>query len=86
MNPRCLACYEKLEVSFYHPSCVKQVFGVSWIPTFDFAQKDFGLLAQKMAGQMSISGVQPKITVELNKKNKNFVAQIKYTDKLLIIF
>ncbi len=71
MSSRCLACYEALETSeAYHSSCVKKIFGTSWVPVLDFVQKDFYLLAQKMAGQMSISGAQPKITVELNEKDK----------------
>lgn len=74
MNARCLICYEGLEegLSAYHNACLKKKLGISWVPRIELLQKDFPLLAQKMAGQMSISGAQPKITVQLNKEKKAF--------------
>ncbi|MFH1288026.1 MAG: HipA domain-containing protein, partial [bacterium] len=44
------------------------------IPEIDLNLSDVNIEAQKMAGKLSISGVQPKISVKLNKKNNKIEA------------
>lgn len=69
----CLICYQPLsdQEADYHLKCARKVFGVNWIPEIEYSLQDFPLIAQEMAGQMSISGVQPKISVSLDKKTKS---------------
>lgn len=43
----------------------RKVFGVSREPAIDLALSEVSLKAQEMAGKMSISGVQPKLSVKL---------------------
>lgn len=73
MNLSCLHCYQALSggEKDYHLACARKVFGVSWAPIVNFTIQDFPIIAQEMAGNMSISGVQPKISVQLNKKTKS---------------
>lgn len=48
------------------------LFGVPYLPHLDLSLSDFSRKAQQMAGTLSISGVQPKLSLRLNKKNKSF--------------
>lgn len=72
MNVRCYGCYQILEEpgASYHPACAEKTFGVRWAPHLDLSLEDFPRVAQEMAGKMSISGVQPKIIMELDHKTK----------------
>lgn len=45
------------------------MIGINEIPEIDLNLSDVNIEAQKMAGKLSISGVQPKISVRLNKKS-----------------
>ena len=47
---------------------LKEVFNSSKLPIADFGLAQVPQLAQKMAGKFSISGVQPKLSVKLDKK------------------
>ncbi|MEW6087642.1 MAG: HipA domain-containing protein [bacterium] len=68
----CLICGESFkEKGNYHKSCLKKVFDTDETPEIDLKLSDINIEAQKMAGKLSISGVQPKVSVRLNKeKNK----------------
>ena len=46
---------------------LKKMFNSSKIPTIDFGLADISKEAQKLAGKLSISGVQPKLSVKLKK-------------------
>lgn len=75
MKEICLGCYEAAEdAGAFHPSCAQKVFGVRWTPAITILPEDFARVAQEMAGHMSISGVQPKISVRLDRKTKSIVA------------
>lgn len=66
----CLICGEHSEgKEQYHNKCLKNLFGVNEMPKIDLRLSDIAIEAQKMAGKLSISGVQPKISVRLNKTN-----------------
>lgn len=50
---------------------IKKMFETSKWPTIDFGLSDIPLQAQKLAGKLSISGVQPKLIMKLNtEKNQ----------------
>ncbi len=48
---------------------IRKIFNTSELPVIDFNLRDVSLKAQQMTGKMSISGVQPKLSMKLDKKN-----------------
>jgi serine/threonine-protein kinase HipA len=65
----CLICGKKcLENNTLHVKCIKSLFGVDYLPQIDLSLKEIPLKAQIMAGKMSISGVQVKLSLKLNRK------------------
>jgi len=71
----CLGCYEpSLDSGHLHPACAQKVFGVRWEPALTILPEDFAKVAQEMAGHMSISGVQPKVSGRLDREVKALVA------------
>ena len=52
----------------YHRTCLKALFGSPILPEITLKLFDVSLEAQKMAGKISISGVQPKLVLSLDKK------------------
>lgn len=69
----CLSCeWEITEVSdtSTHLRCARKLFRSSLVPKIDFAYADIQREAQKLIGKMSISGVQPKLSVAVNKKTR----------------
>jgi serine/threonine-protein kinase HipA len=50
------------------PKRMKKVFGMNHAPKIGLSLRDIPLKAQEMVGKMSISGVQPKLSVRLDKK------------------
>ena len=73
MNKHCISCGRLLnkEESIIHNSCKKLLFGRKKIPNILFPLNEISLKAQEMVGKLSISGVQPKLSVRLNKGNNN---------------
>jgi serine/threonine-protein kinase HipA len=70
---RCTFCGETIEGSeLLHKNCTKKMFGVNFVPEIDFTLKEISLKAQEMAGKLSISGIQPKLSIKLNKTKKIF--------------
>ena len=67
MNSKCLSCHvleaESKLSDGYHPRCARQLFGTPRPPEVPFRATDVTREAQKMVGRMSISGVQPKLSV-----------------------
>ncbi len=47
----------------YHSVCLRRLFGTPLLPTIELSHDDVLAKAQAMAGRMSISGVQPKLSV-----------------------
>lgn len=70
---RCLYCYLPLkddEIDF-HPKCSKKFFGTEVTPQLDFGLEDIEKLAIKVLGKsISLTGVQPKLSVEITKSEK----------------
>lgn len=52
---------------------LKEMFGVIQIPKINLSLQEIPLKAQEMAGRMSISGVQPKLSLRLNKRDRELV-------------
>jgi serine/threonine-protein kinase HipA len=51
----------------YHRACLERLFGVGALPSFDAIElKTLYRLAAEMAGKMSISGVQEKVSFSLS--------------------
>ncbi len=67
---RCLYCYQSLEqgqVNF-HPQCSKKIFGTAVPPVLPYTKADIESLALEVVrSQVTITGVQPKLSVDLEK-------------------
>lgn len=70
---KCLYCYLPLkedEIDF-HPGCSKIFFGTENIPEIDFGLEEIDNLALKVLGRsVALTGVQPKLSIELSKEKK----------------
>lgn len=73
MNEKCLFCYLPLkndELDF-HLHCSKLFFGTETPPLLDFTLDEIEALALKVLGkQNSLTGVQPKLSIELSKEKR----------------
>ncbi len=65
----CLSCQEPMTSteSGYHAACCRKLFGRPLPPRIPFSYADIPAEAQKMVGKMSISGVQPKLSVAIRR-------------------
>lgn len=53
---------------------IQEMFDTSTLPVIEFNLQDVSQKAQKLAGKLSISGVQPKLSVKLDRKNNSLIA------------
>jgi serine/threonine-protein kinase HipA len=61
---RCDICGLEIEdAATYHVACARALFDRPSIPSIEMSLSDVAAEAQKMAGKMSISGVQPKLSM-----------------------
>ena len=70
----CLLCYKPLESNEtdYHPKCVKRVFGLKHIPVIEIDEKKLASYARNIIGaKTAIAGVQPKLSLWLEKSSQN---------------
>lgn len=72
---RCLFCYKELgegEKDF-HPLCAKKFFGLQEAPILEYRHKELDKLAEQVIrSQTSLTGVQPKLSLNINKhKGRN---------------
>ncbi|HAC21240.1 MAG TPA: toxin HipA [Porphyromonadaceae bacterium] len=70
---RCLYCYQPLEEEQidFHPRCSKKIFGIVTPPVLPYSKADIeGLALEIVRSQITITGVQPKLSVDL-EKDKN---------------
>lgn len=51
----------------YHPACLESLFGSPLLPRLEFSLPSLMRLATDMAGKMSISGVQEKVSLKLSE-------------------
>lgn len=77
MNQRCLSCQimetKPVLRDGYHPRCSRKLFESTKPPTVPFGTKDIIEEAQKMVGKMSISGVQPKLSLIHDQKKHQLI-------------
>jgi serine/threonine-protein kinase HipA len=63
----CLICLEIVRDSTaYHASCSEALFGTNVLPTLDYELGELYAVAAQMAGKMSISGIQEKVSLRLS--------------------
>lgn len=73
INTKCLYCYEALQEpeKDFHTTCSKTFFGSSVPPTLDVNLSDIEKLALNILGRStSVTGVQPKLSVDVKKNKK----------------
>ena len=68
MTTSCFICLEDVTgEERYHPECLEALFGTKNFPMFEVElSKLYSLAAAKMAGKMSISGAQEKVSLTLS--------------------
>lgn len=67
---KCLYCYKELEEGQkdFHPGCARKFFGTSNAPLLEYRREDLdALAAQVIQAQTSLTGVQPKLSLNLHK-------------------
>lgn len=67
---KCLYCYRELEdgQNDFHPGCARKFFGTSNAPLLEYRKEDLDTLAaQVIQAQTSLTGVQPKLSLNLHK-------------------
>lgn len=64
MKNHCDSCGKELvDEGRYHPACLRLLFGAAALPLVELTHSGVLMKAQEMAGRMSISGVQPKLSM-----------------------
>ena len=67
---KCLYCYQELEEGQkdFHPRCARKFFGTRDVPLLEYRHEDLDRLAEQIIrAQTSLTGVQPKLSLNLNK-------------------
>ncbi|MBQ7163012.1 MAG: HipA domain-containing protein [Bacteroidales bacterium] len=67
---RCLYCYKELEEGQkdFHPGCVRKFFATRDVPLLPYRHEDLDRLAEQVIrAQTSLTGVQPKLSLNLNR-------------------
>lgn len=67
---KCLYCYQELEEGQkdFHPGCARKFFGTKDVPLLEYRHEDLDRLAEKIIrAQTSLTGVQPKLSLNLTK-------------------
>ena len=81
-NKKCLYCYKPLSAPEhgYHAKCAKTLFGSAKVPVLPYTRDNIEELAlQILAQNTSVTGVQPKLSLDINRGGKN------EPDKLTIV-
>lgn len=71
---KCLICYKPLtpKETDYHLKCISSVFGLKKMPEIDIDEKNLSDYAKKIIGaNTAITGVQPKLSLWLEKTKKS---------------
>ena len=67
---KCLYCYKELEEGQkdFHSGCVRKFFGTKDVPLLEYKHEDLDQLAEQVIrAQTSLTGVQPKLSLNLSK-------------------
>jgi len=70
---RCLYCYDELEgeTSDFHPACSRKIFGTNVPPELPYSEDQMLQLAEKVIkSQSTVTGVQPKLSLHIEKMSK----------------
>jgi serine/threonine-protein kinase HipA len=69
--PSCMICLADTRTEAdYHPDCLAALFGTRQLPVLDLELASLYSIAAKMAGKMSISGVQEKVSLALSQDKR----------------
>ena len=70
---KCLVCGREIAadgVGEYHAECARMLFGSETVPTFAYSMEELNRLAKNLiTARMSVPGVQPKLSVHLEKES-----------------
>lgn len=75
---KCLFCYKKLENNEkdFHKACSRKIFGTSGVPMLPYTRENLSELAkQVIRSQTTLTGVQAKLSLDINKGEKNEAAR-----------
>ncbi len=74
-------CYKEVDGGAdYHPSCARKLFGSNRVPIIPYTRDNIDELAlQVLETSTSVTGVQPKLSLDINKGDRN------EPDKLTIV-
>ena len=67
---KCLYCYKELESGEvdFHKSCCRKFFGTTTAPALDYTREEMDeLAAQVIKSQTTLTGVQPKLSLNLDR-------------------
>ena len=67
---KCLYCYKELGMGQkdFHPSCARKFFGTKDVPLLEYKHEELDQLAEQVIrAQTSLTGVQPKLSLNLSK-------------------
>ena len=67
---KCLYCYKELKEGQkdFHPSCARNFFGTKDVPLLEYKHEELDQLAEQVIrSQTSLTGVQPKLSLNLSK-------------------
>lgn len=67
---KCLYCYKELKEGQkdFHPNCARKFFGTKDVPLLEYKHEELDLLAEQVIrAQTSLTGVQPKLSLNLDK-------------------
>lgn len=68
----CYFCYQKTNTGHYHSKCCKKFFGSATLPELNLNESILNELAKETVNKrISITGVQPKLSVDLHLTGKN---------------
>jgi serine/threonine-protein kinase HipA len=70
---RCLYCYLPLPEgqTDFHPACSRKIFGTATAPLLPYTEEQMNDLAlQVVQSRMTVTGVQPKLSLDINDENK----------------
>ena len=71
---KCLYCYQELEDGQvdYHPTCARKFFGTDTAPILPYTRENMSELArQVIRTSASVTGVQAKMSLDVNRGEKN---------------
>ena len=71
---RCLYCYKELKEgqADFHPACSRKMFGTTTPPTLPYTRENIAELAEQVIrSQSAVTGVQPKLSLDLQKVDKS---------------